>query len=505
MKPFAEAQRDVSATDGHETRPAMIHKPFVDEWIQRMPGEHHFALLANDSRLSDEIRAVAEKASGEPLLTCALAGANDLLTYDTDGLLLLAAKDAADAEQIRYIVQEISLRQLPPTVALIILDGSVEDSPPGGDSVISSLENCVAGRFRWPEDACALKKLVRNNLWRRGCFRSIKEEPPGLALGRRLTSHTPSLEGLVDSVTLAASYDVPLLITGETGTGKNHLVRLIHEFSQRKDDKLLVVSCGALVANLIESELFGHTKGAFTGADRAKEGKFAAAGSGTLLLDEIDTLTLEQQANLLRVVETGEFEPVGSNQTQICAARLIVSSNWDLEEGIANGRFRQDLYYRLSVMAFHLPPLRERVQDIGPLSRAIAAFYNAKFRKNLFEISHEALVALENYNWPGNIRQLQNIIQQAVLMSYGPELTLSHLPQTLQKHFAANGGSVNGGSLAKNRQKAEQLVIQRALANAGHSRTEAAQALGISRVTLYKKMKKYGLMNGVNTPPTSSD
>src|SRR5204862_3540762 len=147
-----------------------------------------------------------------------------------------------------------------------------------------------------------------------------------------------------------------VLLTGETGTGKTYLARLIHEYSPRRKEPFLVVPCGALAANLIESEFFGHTKGAFTGADRPKVGKFAAAGEGSILLDEIDALGLEQQANLLRVIETGEYEPVGSNETSRSQARLVVASNWDLEEAVEAGKFRRDLYYRLNVMSFHLPP-----------------------------------------------------------------------------------------------------------------------------------------------------
>src|SRR5262249_45438827 len=158
-----------------------------------------------------------------------------------------------------------------------------------------------------------------------------------------------------------------------------------------------------LAANLVESEFFGHAKGAFTGADRPKVGKFEAAGNGTLLLDEIDALGLDQQSNLLRVIETGEYEPVGSNETQYCTARIIVASNWNLDEEVERGKFRRDLYYRLNVMSFHLPPLRERRQDIGPLVRGMAARFNQKFNKELFEISPEAMEALESFPWPGNI------------------------------------------------------------------------------------------------------
>jgi hypothetical protein len=272
----------------------------------------------------------------------------------------------------------------------------------------------------------------------------------------------------------------------------------IHDCSPRKAERFLVVPCGALSTNLVESEFFGHTKGAFTGADRPKVGKFAAAGNGTLLLDEIDSLGFEQQANLLRVIETGEYEPVGSNETQICTARIIAASNWNLDEAVERGKFRRDLYYRLNVMSFHLPRLRERVQDIAPLVRGMAARFSTKFHKALLDISIEAMGALEAFPWPGNIRQLENVVQQAVLVSSGPQLLLQHLPAPVQDvGVVSDNGDHNGSSesLFHNREIAERSIIQGALVSSGYSRTRAANALGISRVTLYKKMKKYGLMD----------
>ena len=325
-------------------------------------------------------------------------------------------------------------------------------------------------------------------------------------LAQELLSYTPSLLPWVDRLERAAEYDVTVLLTGETGTGKTHLARLIHSHSPRRQHRLLVVPCGALSASLIESELFGYARGAFTGADRLKVGKFEAAGEGTILLDEIDALGLEQQAKLLRVIETGEYEPVGSNETKHCQARIIVASNWDLEDAVNRGKFRQDLYYRLNVMSFHLPPLRERVQDIAPLVRGMAAKFNTKFRKELFDISPRAMDALEAFPWPGNIRQLENFIQQAVLVSSGPELLFDHLPQQVREYRPAGREVVPVAppdSLVHNREQLERNVIQRALASHGYSRSRAATALGISRVTLYKKMKKYGLMRSSAGPSPS--
>jgi transcriptional regulator with PAS, ATPase and Fis domain len=300
----------------------------------------------------------------------------------------------------------------------------------------------------------------------------------------------------VDRIALAADHDVTVLLNGETGTGKTYLARLVHEHSPRHAHRFLTVPCGAISANLVESEFFGHVKGAFTGADRPKVGKFAAVGRGTLLLDEIDTLGLEQQATLLRVIETGEFEPVGSIETQKSLARLIVASNIDLEEAVERGRFRPDLYFRLNVMSFHLPPLRERIMDIAPLTRGMAVRFNRKFNKELFEISPEAMAALEAFPWPGNLRQLENVVQHAVLVSSGPELLVQHLPAAVQDQAMTHNGHepVANESLHHQRDLIERNVILRALITNGYSRTRAADSLGISRVTLYKKMKKYGLM-----------
>jgi DNA-binding NtrC family response regulator len=450
------------------------------------------ALGVNDSYLANAIQDYLKENLGQPAFRCPIAGIRDLLGPDTDGLLLLAANQPADGEELLRLVQEIRLKQWPPMVLVIEGEGS------GPRKELGILDRFGIQRLRWPDEAPALEPMVRELLGRGRNFIGLEDETLVELIRRHLLCQTPSLQMLVEPIALAASYDVPVLLSGETGTGKTYLARLIHDYSSRKKDRFLVVSCGALAANLIESEFFGHTKGAFTGADRAKEGKFAAAGNGTLLLDEIDTLSLEQQANLLRVLETGEFEPVGSNQTQVCNARIIAASNWDLEKAVDQGKFRRDLYYRLHVMAFHLPPLRERIQDIEPLVRGMAAHFNTKFRKQLFDIHPEALAALKAFHWPGNIRQLENVIQQSVLVSSGPELLLAHLPVSVQKHPAAKGQATiytGAASLIESREEVERAAIQRALNNANQNRTEAAKELGISRVTLYKKMKKYGLMN----------
>jgi transcriptional regulator with PAS, ATPase and Fis domain len=450
------------------------------------------ALVADDPRLANALNNHLTKGLDRPPLVKQFAEIRPYLGPDTDGVLVLAIATPADAREARRLVQEIALQKWPAVPFLAVTETALR-APELSDLPVHS-----ARQLRWPEESSLLLPLAKERLGRGQPFAGGVADSLEETISRRLLTLTPSLVPMAERVALAAAHDVTVLLTGETGTGKTFLARLIHECSDRKAHRFLVVPCGALAANLVESEFFGHTKGAFTGADRPKVGKFAAAGEGTLLLDEIDALGLEQQANLLRVIETGEFEQVGSNETEICKARIIVASNWNLDEAVERGKFRRDLYYRLNVMSFHLPPLRERVQDIAYLVRGMAARFTTKFQKDLFSISAEAMSALEAFPWPGNIRQLENVMQQAVLVSSGRELLLQHLPQPVQECAgppSERNGMGSAESLFHNRELAERAIIQRALMNSGYSRAHAASSLGISRVTLYKKMKKYGLMD----------
>lgn len=344
-------------------------------------------LVGTDHRFSQTVQTHLHKTF---LLTAPVVRAEDvpsLVTRDTDGLLLFLVSDPADADRAEAAIRELKLQQLPVRV------GVLEAEDFAYSRRLDALAPHLDGRFAWPTQLRELNAWVRKVVTQGVGFADPGNETNAEQIRRRLLALTPSLAPLADQLDIAASHDVTVLIEGETGTGKTHLAKLIHDCSARADHRFLVVSCGVLSGNLIASEFFGHVKGAFTGADGAKVGKFAAAGQGTILLDEIDTLGLDQQANLLRVIETGEFEPVGGNETQICQARIVAATNWNLSEAVERGTFRRDLYYRLHVVTFHLPPLRARPQDIGPLVRGMVARYSGRFGKKIWAIDPSALRA----------------------------------------------------------------------------------------------------------------
>ncbi|WZP00021.1 sigma-54 dependent transcriptional regulator [Isosphaeraceae bacterium EP7] len=308
---------------------------------------------------------------------------------------------------------------------------------------------------------------------------------------------------MVGQVRRVAAQDVTLLLGGETGTGKTRLARLVHDLSPRRSEPFLIVNCGALSSTLIETEMFGHVKGAFTGADRDRVGRFAEVGRGTLLLDEVDMLSPEIQAKLLRVVEDRVFEQVGSNRPTALRARLIAASNRPLIDEVAAGRFRSDLYFRLNVVGFELPPLRERIEGVLPIAERFAAEFSARNGRMPLAISAAASQALLDYDWPGNIRELRNVIERASVLCPGPEITPCDLPESLIRGIASRPGAEpaepatvrpSEPNLARVKGEAELACITEALEKHGNNRLRAASELGISRMTLYKKLYKYGLM-----------
>lgn len=287
-----------------------------------------------------------------------------------------------------------------------------------------------------------------------------------------------------------------VLILGENGTGKTMTARSIHQLSSRRDKPFVEVACGALPDSLLESELFGHVQGAFTGASHDKEGKFLQADGGTLFLDEIGTASPSLQVKLLRVLQDREFEPVGGTKTYKVDVRLILATNENLEERVRTGHFRQDLYYRINVISLTQPPLRERLGDIPLLLEHYLKEFNTQTGKSVRGFDDEALQALQRYNWPGNVRELVNVVERSVVLAKQETITVTDLPEQFRRDIPEHMGVnrlIGNANLKSALADPERQIILDALEKHGWNRQDTAKTLGINRTTLYKKMKKYDI------------
>jgi transcriptional regulator with GAF, ATPase, and Fis domain len=309
----------------------------------------------------------------------------------------------------------------------------------------------------------------------------------------------------LEMVPKVAANSSAVLLRGESGTGKELVAQALHDLSPRNGKSFVKVHCAALVPGLLESELFGHVKGAFTGATRDKPGRFEAADGGTLFLDEIGDISGDLQTKLLRVLQEKTFERVGSNQPIHVDVRLITATHHDLERLIREGRFRADLYYRLNVISITLPPLRDRNEDVIELSHHFLRIQAAKCRKNVETIDDDALIALRDYPWPGNVRELENAIERAVVVCEGAAITIDDLsPQLLQSsstsiHVDLIRPAISPSNEIQKAREArharEKSEIVHALNLVSGNKAEAAKRLGIARSTLLSRMKKFGLLD----------
>jgi len=280
-----------------------------------------------------------------------------------------------------------------------------------------------------------------------------------------------------------AKTDSTVLIVGESGTGKELIARLIHENSNRKDNLFFPINCASITDNLFESQLFGHTKGAFTGAYTSNKGILREIDKGTLFLDEIAEIPVNIQAKFLRLIEYKEFLPVGSNKIEKVDLRFIIATNKNLEEEVKKGNFREDLFYRINVITINVPPLRERREDIEPLIKFFIEKYSKKFNKNVKNIDSDALKLLKRYSFPGNVRELENIIERAVILTNNESITVENLPQELQFNDDAKDEILPLEEVIKN-------YIKRIYLFTGRNKFKTAQILKISRKTLDRKLKE---------------
>jgi len=301
------------------------------------------------------------------------------------------------------------------------------------------------------------------------------------------------MQKIYDIIDVVADTKATVLVTGESGTGKSLIARTIHQKSSRRDKPFIEVSCGALPETLLESELFGHTKGSFTGAHADKPGKFELANNGTIFLDEISVASPSLQVKLLHVLQDKVFEKIGSNDSITTDVRVIIATNKDLGEEIEAGNFRADLFYRINVVPIEVPPLRDRVGDIARLAEHFTVAYARENSKKMSGVSDLALLKLQQYTWPGNVRELENVIERAVILAKGTAIGVEDLPTRIIEESVVSPQAVGVLPLKQALEVPERDIIEQALRITNWNRQKTADLLQVNRSTLFKKMRKFGL------------
>lgn len=449
----------------------------------------HGLLVVDDEALARQNLSHLFRKEGYRVTTCA------------DGAAALAA---LERERFDVVLSDV---RMPGIDGMALLKACQEHYP--NTKVImltgfASLDNAVAAvkagafhylakPFRLAEvrelvaRALELGRLEQENSHLRKQLSLLQDQPQPL-------TQNPAMLRLLDTARRVAHSESTLLIGGESGTGKELLARFIHQNSQRHQGPFVAINCGALQEELLASELFGHEKGAFTGAQYQRSGLIEAAAKGTLFLDEIGETSPAMQVKLLRVLENREFYRVGGNQAMMADVRFVAATNRDLAEAVAERRFRHDLYFRLNVVEFHLPSLAERRDDIPLLAHYFLQRQGLRMGRQLEEISPEAMNILQGYDYPGNIRELANLMERALALAEGKRLEVWHLPKQLRslQLWVLRPGEESLPSL----EDQERRYILQVLEHTAGNRTQAAQILGIDRVSLWRKLKRYGLEAG---------
>ncbi|NTX13744.1 sigma-54-dependent Fis family transcriptional regulator [Myxococcus sp. CA056] len=405
-----------------------------------------------------------------------------------------------------------TIRSANPDVPVIIITahGTVDSAV---DAIKAGAFDYITKPFDQTELSAVVAKAAKTN---ESARRSVR---PDLKARAAIIGESPQMQDVYKVIDKVADTPSTVLITGESGTGKELIATALHGASSRRDKPFIKINCAAIPATLLESELFGYERGAFTGAVTSKPGRFELADGGTLFLDEIGEIPVEMQVKLLRALQEGEFERVGGIKTTRVDVRLVAATNRDLQAEIEAGRFRKDLYYRLAVVPLTLPPLRERRSDILMLARHFVDKYNRRLNKKIEGITDDALALLQGYAWPGNIRELENLIERALLFADGPLITAKDLPEPVRQGAGVQASpapppsaptlEVPTGEVGLKdivRMKAAELerdLIVKKLDETGGNVTRAARLLQISRKSLQTKMKEFGLRD--TTPDEQED
>ncbi|MFA7403504.1 MAG: sigma-54 dependent transcriptional regulator [Pelobacteraceae bacterium] len=449
-----------------------------------------------------KILVIDDDDSGREALTMLLQSVGYEVTSAATGE---SALDLIDREQYQVIVSDLFL---PDKSGLDILQNVQKVSPAtevivvtGHASAQTAVRAMKEGAFDYitkPIDFDELKIVVFKALEKQKLLSEnmyLRRQLQGRFEFSNIIGSSPAMNLLFERMNRIVKTDSAVLVSGESGTGKELVAKALHYNGTRKERPFVAVNCSAIPEALLESELFGHVRGAFTGAIKDKQGKFEAANHGTIFLDEIGTLPLHLQAKLLRVLQEHEVERVGSNKTVKLHVRVISATNADLENMVKRGEFREDLYYRLNVIPLHLPPLRERQQDIMHLTAFFLEKQCRLMGRAPCTISKQALEALEQYSWPGNVRELENLIERMVVLTDAPVITLDDVPaKIIGEKVTGEVRSVklssDGVNLVATIFQIEQSLILQALEAAGGVKAKAAALLGINRTTLVEKIKR---------------
>ena len=391
-----------------------------------------------------------------------------------------------------------ALRQIKvynPTIPVIIMTAY--------SSVDSAVEAIKSGAYEYlikPLDFEVLKLTIERASEHAGLKeenRALKEHLQSDYDIANIIGRSQPMKKLIEMMSMIAPSEATVLITGDSGTGKELIARSLHFNSPRKDKPLVVVNCAAITETLLESELFGHEKGSFTGADKRREGRFMQAASGTIFLDEIGETSSTMQAKLLRVLQEKEIQRVGGEETLKVDVRIVAATNRDLEKEVAEGNFREDLFYRLNVMPLNVPPLKERREDVPLLAQHFLTKFSDKNRKAIKGFVPLAMDMLVNYDWPGNVRELENAIERAVILATGEHITESQLPLNIIEQYEdleiRPTGTTQILDGTHSLEDIEKEAILAALNGSNGNKAEAARRLGVTRKTLHNKLKSYGL------------
>ena len=404
--------------------------------------------------------------------------------FDAALLDLNYARDTTSGREGLELVER--LRALDPTLPVVVMTawGSVEGA-------VAAVRRGARDYVQKPWDNARLIQTLRTQVELGRALRVGQRLEHENRLLRReglpvMIAESPVMRPVLDLLARVAPSDANVLVTGEHGTGKELVARMLHSSSSRAPRALVTVNVGGLAEGVFESELFGHVKGAFTGAAADRAGRFELADGGTLFLDEIANVPLAQQAKLLRVLQTGEFERVGSSRTRSVNVRLVTATNADLHKEAAEGRFREDLLFRINTVEVRLPPLRERREDIPALALHFLKAHARRYRKRVESLDAEALRALLAHPWPGNVRELDHVLERAVLMARGESLEAGDLGLRV----AASGAPALEQMTLD---EVERVLIQKALARHGGNVSDAAKTLGLSRSALYRRLERHGL------------